>query len=180
MKWRHLINFSLPVREDQRNCQQDQLVRIQARSLKNFVQTTGIQVNSLQQLFIFFFASFYVLLVKNNFKMIWNISDLSRRDWIWERITSKYIRAVVNVQGYMIVLYLFSYFLFQGNKRSRGKRGRTLRRTGQTMTRWKLFTKSDSRESLNFQVPTRETLMRQSELLVNAKQGPKKGGRRKI
>ena len=30
------------------------------------------------------------------------------------------------------------------------------------------------------EVPTRETLMRQSELLVHAKQGPKKGGRRKI
>ena len=28
-------------------------------------------------------------------------------------------------------------------------------------------------------VPTRESLMRQSELLVNAKQGPKKGLRRK-
>ena len=30
-----------------------------------------------------------------------------------------------------------------------------------------------------FKVPTRESLVKQSELLVNAKQGPKKGMRRK-
>ena len=119
-------------------------------------------------------AIFYFLLVKKNFKMIWNISDLSLRDWIWERITSKYILYS------LLTLWLSYHFIFLGNKKSKGRKGRILRTIVQTMTRWNYLIAINTRREFNFQVPTRESLLRTSELLVNAKQGPKKGGRRKI
>ena len=93
--------------------------------------------------------------------MIWTISDLSPWDWIWRRITSKYIFTVAAIWTYMIVLFIF---LFPRDQEEQRKKRKDVEEDG-----------PDDDE-----VPTRETLMRQSELLVNAKQGPKKGGRRKI
>ena len=51
--------------------------------------------------------------MKKNFKMIWNISDLSLRDWIWERITSKHIVILYTVYT---VHDCLTIFYFQGTR----------------------------------------------------------------
>ena len=123
--------------------------------LELYIKMISTSIQSTSQ-----YAIFY-LLGKKNFKMIWTISDLSPRDWIWRRITSKYIFTVAAVWTCMIVLFIF---LFPRELEEQRKKRKDIEEDG-----------PDDDE-----VPTRETLMRQSELLVNAKQGPKKGGRRKI
>ena len=50
----------------------------------------------------------------------------------------------------------------------------------QMMMRYKLYNYELTSIQMMSKVPTRETLMRQSDLLVNAKQGMKKTGRKRV